>query len=139
MAYNKKLIDLYLKSRNNIPLINNEDKNFILASKDGINQQFKKDNFHVVDIIDDYYKKLEQLNSKDGLSVNYLNTIYHDLLYFSFSTSGYPLGGDPKVDNQSKIKVSDIIKTLQYLKNVTLTLEKPTDIIDAIINQFSKF
>lgn len=134
----QKLINSYLKFRENIPPINKKDESLILTSKDELNRHFDKENLKAIDIINDCLDKLNGINSNDGLSDYYLTSIYQDLLYYSFSSSGYPVE-EPKIDNESKCTVSQLKDILNSLKEVLKSEEKNgTDIIDVIEDEFSK-
>ena len=133
----RNLIYAYLKFRDCIPPINDEDKNLILSSKDELNRQFDIKHLKTIDIINDCLGKINRINTNDGLLYDYLNQIYQDLLYFSFSSSGYPIR-EPQIDNVSNYKVSQLSNILNSLKEAILSKESATDIIDTIEEEFAK-
>jgi len=137
MNENQNLIKAYLKFRDSIPPINEEEKKLILTSKDELNRCFNKEHLKAIDIINASLNKIGRLKCNDGLSDYYLNSIYRDLLYFSFSTSGYSVS-EHQMDNVSKCKVSQLTTMLNSLKKIIVSKENATDIIDVIVDEFSK-
>ncbi len=133
----QKLINSYLKFRESIPPINEKDKNLILTSKDELNRYFDKKYLKAINIINDCLDKINRINVGDGLHYDYVNLIYQDLLYSSFSSSGYSIR-EPQIDKMSKYKVSQLTDRLNALKETIVSKESATDIIDAIEDEFSK-
>lgn len=142
----QKLINSYLKFRESIPPINEKDKNLILTSKDELNRYFDKKYLKAINIINDCLDKINRINVGDGLHYDYVNLIYQDLLYSSFSSSGYSIrepqidkmSREPQIDKMSKYKVSQLTDRLNALKETIVSKESATDIIDAIEDEFSK-
>ena len=133
----RNLIKAYLKFKDGVPPINETEAHLIITSKDELNRHFNREHLKAIDIINACLNKISQMNFNDRLSDYYLNSIYQDLLYFSFSSSGYPVS-EPQIDDASKCKVSQLIEIFNSLKENILSKESATDIIDVIEDEFLK-
>jgi len=140
----QNLIKAYLKFRDGVKPLNEKDASLIATSKDELNRHFNREHLKAIDIINANLDKINQIDPNYrmdpnyGLSDYYLNSVYRDLLDFSFSSSGHPMGNEPRIDNVSKCKISQLIVMLNSLKETIVSKESATDIIDAIIDEFKK-
>jgi len=137
----KNLIDGYLKFRDGIPPINEQEKDFISSAKEELNDFLKGDKLdrakkNISCFVESIFKRDENLNYNIEYPADIINHISNEI-YVSFSSYSASCNV-PRLSIESALKYPQLQELLENLCRNIHQKSTATEIIDLIEDEFEK-